>query len=845
MVRRLASFLACALALGAAGARAQTGPSAPTAPRAAIPAPVEIAFARASRVAVLARLRDAADLPRLAALDGVEVAEVNGRPLRFGRWIAARVTREGAAALAPQVERLAASPPALPPLDRTAERLGLPAARGARGRVELNTGAGVRVADVDSHVDVFHPDFFNADAGWYDWIDVDGDGRFTEHADAIDLDGDGIADPEETARVLRAGPLDFSTFREALGVRASGFDPSVDWVYLDLDGDGARSFGAARGFTDADPAFGEPLFVPDDVDLDGQLDPEERLVRLGTSKFERVLLYIDRGMGDTRVELVRGVDLATSPSNPASGAHGYSDELHATGVLGILAGGVPLPSRRWVGVAPDATLLNAGSFAEDTGAALLWTFDQRPDVALHEYVLWTRTELDGSDAASSLIDEAAELGVVNVCPTGNIGAADKHAQVELAAGETAAMDFRIGSGVTFLDGALYAVGPGTLTAELVHPSGAVYDLSEGATRMVTLPDGGEVWSAGYTTTRGTQQVSVIVIDPVRFGGGWQLRVSTHGGPLTVHGMLADEYGFARSSVFEDATPASTIAAPSTADRCVAVGAVPAHEASEGAFYTGGPEAFDELRAYSARGPRIDGEPRPHVVAPDNPWSALPHGDIYPVMPGAFVAEHGAYNVFGGTSGAGPHVAGLAALLVETGLRGEDVHAALTGSAIPVGAAPNDDAGFGRISAAGALGGTPGGRPPAIRFTTTRPVAGVGERVTIVIEATDPDGDAVEVRLDQGYDGTWDTEYLSERVLSIATTELGVVRLRARARDATGLVADAAIAIEVVESPPPPPDPPTMMMEGGCGCRAGGRGGDGLLLLPSLVLVVARPRRRKR
>ncbi|MCB9592635.1 MAG: S8 family serine peptidase [Sandaracinaceae bacterium] len=843
-------LLLCVTVLSmAAPAAAQTGPGAPNAGASpsGVPPSVELELALGGpddTVGVLLLLRDARDLPRVAALDGVTLREVNGRTLRFGRWVAAQVTRAGALAVASRVERIALGPRGIPPLDRSAERIGLDAARGASGRDERLTGAGVRIADIDSHVDVFHPDFFYADAGWFDWIDVDGDARFTAGVDAIDLDGDGAAGPGETGVALRASPIDISTAAEARGVRDPGFDPRVDWVYLDTNGDGRRSFGAADGFTDGAPAFGEPLFVPDDVDRDGQLDPEERLVRLGTSKFERVLIETQDDTGRTFTqELVRGVDLATSPANPAGGLYGYSDEFHGTGVIGILAGGVPLPSRRWVGVAPNATLFNAGSFASDRSGALVWSYEQGVSVALHEYVSWTRTELDGSEAVAALIDDSAAAGVINVCPGGNIGDADKHAQIDVPAGETRTLDFRLVSGVQYLDLALYGVGPGALSAEVEDPSGARYPISDGSPRMATLGIGGDIYSVGYDTRRGTRQRDVVIYMPGTTIGTWRVHLTAQGGALTVHGMLADAYGFARASRFDAATPASTMASPATADRCVAVGAVPSHLESEGSFYTGGPEGAGEVRGYSARGPRIDGDLRPHLVAPDNPWSALPHGEILPMMPGYLNAASGSYQVFGGTSGAGPHVAGVAALLVEAGITGDDARAALTEGVTTdgiVGALPNDDYGYGRLSAAGALGVTTGGLPPTIVLHTERPVAGVGEVVIVEIEVADPEGEAVEVRIDETYDGTFDSPYVVGSSYAVHPDRLGAFRTRVRARDASGLVADAALLIEVVESPPPIPTP-----EGeGCACRAAPRSRSGGLVLFALALGALVARRRR-
>jgi hypothetical protein len=146
--------------------------------------------------------------------------------------------------------------------------------------LELLTGKGVLVADLDTNADVFPPQFFFADAGYYDWIDVDGDKVFSPGKDAIDLDRSGKAGSKEVALLLRAETHD-RYGKLAPKARSADFDPAIDWLYLDEDGDGKRDYGAAAGFDDAVPAMGEPLFVPDDLDRSGKLDPGERVARAG------------------------------------------------------------------------------------------------------------------------------------------------------------------------------------------------------------------------------------------------------------------------------------------------------------------------------------------------------------------------------------------------------------------------------------------------------------------------------------------------------------------------------------------------------------------------------------
>ncbi|MEM9862444.1 MAG: S8 family serine peptidase [Myxococcota bacterium] len=739
---------------------------------------------------VVAQLRGGL-LPADLGQQGISVARVEGRALRYGRWTVLHGDAEAIAALDAHPDVLAVrrfAPQGLPPLNRSAERLGLPDARGAAGAVEGWTGRGVTIADLDTHVDVFHPDFFRGDAGYFDWVDVDEDGRFSIGVDGIDLDGDGAIADEEIARLLTASLLSrIATPSETL--RPRGFAPSIDWVYLDANGDRTRNFGAEEGFTDATPAFGEPVFVPDDVNGNGLLDASERLIRLGSSKFRAVYTRVDSPNAPFVERVYRnGVDLSQSPADVTGGVFGFADTEHATAVLGILAGGLALPNRRHVGIAPDAELINASEVGSDQ--RLVWALMEEPDIVLHEYVNWAGVELDGTDTTSMLIDESSDLGILHVCPAGNIGGRGKHIRFEVEDGEAWKLPIR--TEATYLQLSLYARGEGAFHAELLFDDATFADLTEETISLRT--DVADVFASGMSTVRQTQQRDVTLIPATDFPflpNGWSVRIRAEGGPLVVHGMLRDEEGFASSSFWLNGTEDSTLAWPATADRCIAVGAVPAHTRDEGIWYHG-EEAAGEVRAYSARGPRIDGDIRPHVVAPDNPWTA----DTAFGRGGA----HGGYRVFGGTSGAGPHVAGLAALLLETGVTASTVFDQITASARPTGEVPNNDYGFGEIHVAAALGGAQDGDSPAISLAFDPPRVAAGETARLVLVAPDE----TEARWDDGYDGVWDTDFAPSASREWATEELGALRVKVRVRDGEGRYAEAA-ALLVVEAAPEPVD----------------------------------------
>ncbi|MFO0708373.1 MAG: S8 family serine peptidase [Sandaracinus sp.] len=830
---------------------------------------------------VLVELRPDADrlspepMLELDALPDVELVRT------YDRFALVRVGLVGVSSLAGSRLVLRAmdartSPPLLP-LERTRSLLELEAGWG-RATVDRTpsdrfTGAGVTIGDIDTPLDVFHPTFFRGDAGWYDWIDVDGDGALTPGVDAIDLDGDGAAGEAELAHALRAAPVDLRDGRTTDAPRTRGFDPGFDWIYLDENGDGFRNTARTMpDVTDETPAFGEPLFTPDDVDRDGVLEVNERLVRLGSSKVAHQWIDLVGPTSPQHLELERGVDLHTARRDYTGGIFGYADTLHGSGVMGILVGDLPLVGRRWVGIAPDAELVNAFYWGDTQSEPLLWALSYA-DVIVHEYVGWTRVAMDGGDPLAMLIDESTGNGLVHVCPAGNIGGARKHTHVDATGGTAVTLPIEVPADVPYWDFSLHAAGRAVDELTLTVPSGETFSLGAGSAANLPV---GLAYSRIVTTLRDREIFTVAVAtedgSPVA-SGGYSITFTTTE-DASVDAFVSDSAsGFALGVAFPTAiaTDRGTISWPATSDACIAVGAVPAYLDREGGWIYGGPEDAGQVRAYSSRGPRIDGDARVHVVAPDNPWSALGAGDIYPQYPGTYIAPEGAFQIFGGTSGAGPHAAGVAALLVQSGLRGADVRARLMSTSIDDGFAtlPSPDYGMGRIDALRALANgdaDDGGEPPTVTLAAVPSRIDLGQSVQLVASASDPEGTAVEARFDDGYDGAWDTEYASvlEHTFTPTLTSgtEGWVYAKVRVRDAAGLVAEASVRIRVgafpagVDGGEPDagigPDAGPGSGGGGCGCRVGTRptrtaNGSGETEILGIALgmgVFARSRRRR-
>ena len=798
---------------------------------------------RPGETTVLIELEHDADPAALAMLAraGVKLAFVDGKPLAWDRFVPADVTKASLAALAklPAIARVSSPGPRGPlPLDQSAKLLRLADARGARPDLDLLTGAGTLIADIDSLVDPFEPAFFRGDAGYYDWIDVDGDGVFTPGKDAIDLDQNGAADSSEVASSILARTVNY--YGTDVGERTStDFDPSVDFLYLDTNGNGARDYGAAKGFDDTTPAFGEPLFVPDDVDRNGKLDVGERVVRLGTSKFRKI--YVNLGYPPYTASHVfeRGVDLSATKTDYSGGAlEGFPDAFHATGVNTILVGDVPLVGRRWVGLAPDADVEVIWDVEQTQNGmpvkGFTWAMQDKPDVALFELAVWTGLPLDGSDALSTMIDTAVTKNQLTAtCPTGDQGSARKHAHADVAASQQTSLAFDLpaktkgGQGpLTYVDVSINVRGGTPDTITIQGPNGESASFT--AAIPGTFSTGDSYYATSQLTKRGTLFYDMILYadatqkDPPLPTGTWHVDVTAPGTALSVDAYVADDKSsWAEGAAWDGsiATNAATIGVPSTADHCIAVNASPDHVASADApwydlyFYSeydvppNYTETQGQIRAYSPRGPRIDGVMKPDVTAPDNPWVAnvtIPTAK-YP---------YGSYSVFGGTSGASPHVTGTAALLAQAGIRGDAARDAMRSGAIvdsDTGTVPNGDYGYGRLDAGGALGVKTAGVDPSVTLSVSPANPSVTDAITIIATAKSNDGNdaALQAKWDDGYDGTWDTTYAAIAPHPTNIIVAGKYPFKVRVRNASGHIAEAVVWADVGDGLPP---------DGACSCR---------------------------
>jgi MYXO-CTERM domain-containing protein len=359
-------------------------------------------------------------------------------------------------------------------------------------------------------------------------------------------------------------------------------------------------------------------------------------------------------------------------------------------------------------------------------------------------------------------------------------------------------------------------------------------------------DGLYVYGAREDSSRGTAKIDVYIAGdqmspPPLPTGTWKLHVVDPSAPgsddLVVIGAVIDDSSRWSKGIYFSEFPNEEhlIGFPATADHGLAVAAYTGHD-----FVYGGKAG--ERAFYSGRGHRIDGAKILSISAPDDPVTA----GVDPALPATTM-------LFGGTSGASPHVAGAAALLIQANptLSGDDVRSAIEQSALAdgfVGAAPNEDYGHGKLRVYNAIYGKdpPGGGPPSIAVAPRTIEVGAPARIPVTV--SDPDeGDAnLVLEIDRDYDGTYD-ERLSDGSFDVRFDDAGDHVAKLRVTDSSGKQASTLVVItaEQFDDPPEPKShaPRALRADGG-GCTTGSGPQTGSAAWLMAALLAARAWRRK-
>ena len=794
----------------------------------------DVRFERTGRFPVYVRFALAGTPDGLAPeLPGVEWQNA-GKPTGSGAYLA-RVDEAGLAALdaSPALIRVESGLEMEQLLvDSAAEEVRItPLRRSALAvdGVRLD-GAGRRIADIDSDAFVFHPGLFRADAGAYAWIDVDGDGVFLPGVDAVDLDGDGQAAPGEGAQAMLVQKVDklFTPFDPH-----SDFRPDEDFLFLDSNANEQRDYG--EGFDETTPAYGEPVFVADDANENGILDPSERVLRLGTSVFERIRdeqgAEFVRGSSDAGI-IDYGRALVQDSERLKAAAHG-------TLMNGILAGG-PFPSHRLAGMAPAADILLGAGKAR--GESIAWAAELAPDAINMPFTQHVFSPLDGSSELEQLVDAVMKSGSIPVVSAGNSATSAMHAQTTLPVGSSSLSLTSSYPSQQLVLSLLFRRSVESLALSVKFPDGTLVEIpAESTASPVSAGTGGYLTHVADVSSRGTFQRHIQLYAPAQFPTGtYTLNAAlSDPKPLDVHVYSGNDYRYG-FTFDEHVAVSGTLGSPTTADEALTVAGYALHP---GASY-GLTEPVGELASFSARGPRIDGFHALDLAAPVNPLSTgidatHPH-DV-------------SYEVWAGTSCSAPIVAGAIALLRQLhpdesadAIRERIVSTARKDSFVSTDV---DAWGQGKLDVAAAAGVEPatGARPSVV--LQVQPQIERGQKLVAKVLVTD-DGAAHRTRWDVGYDGIYDTDWLDADEHALETTTVGPLALRVETHDEDGFVVGATAIVNVIEAEPSAPPPPSTSGASQSSCSSAQRGPPsggstgwlGALVVAGIIGLTRRARR---
>jgi len=540
-------------------------------------------------------------------------------------------------------------------------------------------GSGVLLADLDTGVDLSHPDFWRGDGGVYSFLDVDSSGDLSE-GDAVDLNHNGLADPGETLRWWNAPG------------NAPGLDSSlqlqIDHLYQDANDNHQRDFGAPT-FSDSDPCFGEALFRPNDTNGDGILQTSETVTMLSSCKVKAIW---------ERDDTIRtlGVDLIESEGD----SYG-----HGTNVASILLGGAK--GRAYAGFAPGAELIDANldyspehPFVTPLDVRMSWAAAEGADIFVYEDGEWIWEFLDGSSNVEILMNELAAEGSIHVAAAGNLATGHMHWEGDLGStvGDSLESLLTVNSpstadvGVVWGDFYFVQLEGDSVEFSCEPPSGPAFKL--GGVGGTTSAGNFSIYSAEDLSPRGTRRVDFRLeainkgaVGTKALDGSWRFvarRVEANAPLQSTHlnamcwDNLSGWYGF---STWQNALNTGTVTWPGTADSSITVAA---YSPQNGGINT-----------FSGRGKRVDGVSVVDLAAPGSTTYTGERSQNDAGIPGG-------YGSFGGTSAATPHVAGAAALLKQwdPSLTSGEMRALLRGGARLdsfTGSSPNDTWGAGKLN----------------------------------------------------------------------------------------------------------------------------------------------------
>jgi len=542
------------------------------------------------------------------------------------------------------------------------------------------TGKGIIIGDMDSGIDVFHPFFFFADGGEFNWIDVNGDGKFTPGIDGIDLNNDGQISDTEILNYMEISNKTMGSLKSNRNI----YNPDMDFLYNDKNKNGQRDYGEQAGFSESDPTYGEQFFIPSNFEA-AELIPGEKIIGLKTSK----VISVRQKDGSIRR---RGIDLIKN--------EGDDEFNHGTSVAGLLLGGIN-GLHKLHGLAPDAELVMAGikydytpRFVKNFPDLMNFVKGEGANVILFEDGEWAWEPMDGTSPEEILARKFCEEGLPVVTATGNLAAArcifddmltpDKKFTYTVTAADVVEGKVNNGAFVSFY----YKGNPGDFSSvEVIAPDDKSYTIPTKGSGFLKSD-----YRISYEYKKSEKGNILLALgfykkDSASIGGDWKINLESKKN-LAIRGSVGDiSQSWGGYTHWKNRfSTVGTLTFPATADSTIKVGAYVVNFAWQ-------EKAVGEIATYSGRGPAITGDLGIDICAPGHTTFA----------PGT----HNSYVIFSGTSSAAPHVTGLIALMLQydKSLTNSQIKSIIRNTAMQegmMGTLPNPIWGWGKLNIPGAL-----------------------------------------------------------------------------------------------------------------------------------------------
>ncbi|MHB9027330.1 MAG: S8 family serine peptidase [Candidatus Latescibacterota bacterium] len=607
---------------------------------------------------------------------GVKFTRENGRIVHIASIYPASIPLDSLESIAafPGIIRIedAYRPVVLPTLDVSNPEVQASKVWGSPTFNPAVDGSGVKVVNIDTGIDIYHPAFFKTDGGTYAWIDVNGNSIFDSGIDVVDLNANEKADSGETLSFYDAPFSDQHGFIKNTAT-AGMYDADLDWLYNDFNANGKRDFGPASGYGENSPGFGERIFLISDTNHSNRLEPGESLIGLGTSKI--IAIYDKNGTH------LRGQNLMTNVGDTFN---------HGTGSSGIVGG--QHRGRRLTGMAPGVEFIciNRINMSENNViSAIFQACSQGANIFMYEYGSWVFEFLDGSSNIEVLIDSLYTQGYHQFTASGNLAgpARKKHAAFTLKAQSPDTLYF------TIPDSGIKQVYLSIIWRTSNNPSLSLKLPNNYTVPIDVVPQERDyppfkIQSGLDTSPVGTKRMDIVILSGSKFSGTMSIVLNNRSrAEMGIHAYIADDvtqwmYGAQFTNYVTDD---GTICSPGTAIKGITVGAYDPR---------GTRNSKGAINDFSSWGKTMDGRRGVEITAPGTlvySFNSISSSNPVP----------GGYFEFGGTSAALPHAVGCAALLIQANpaITPDELSRALIENALKdefTGPVPNDIWGYGKL-----------------------------------------------------------------------------------------------------------------------------------------------------